>query len=186
MVLRHVISLLSWSQDCDNNEVITFCDVITINQLDSEKKNVPFRVSFDILDSQHVTQKGEFMVDSGFCDGPETVKTRSKWKNTRTTFLQNNNGRASFGLSIRINTAKSTELTSELYRILRESTNDTSVQVTLLGNQTSQLESHRILGFEVEVQVESLCPVQIPFFDISFLSEDQCWRQERVSVFRQG
>lgn len=172
---------ISWSQDCDNNEVLTFCDVITINQLDSVKKNVPFRVSFNILDSQHVTQKGEFMVDSGFCDGPETVKARSKWKNTRATFLQSTNGRASFGLSIRIDTDKSTELTSELYRILRDATGDPSVRITLLGNQTSHLESHRILGFEVEVQVESLCPVQIPFFDISFLSEDQCWRQRDIN-----
>lgn len=173
---------ISWSQNCENNEVLTLCNVITINQLNSAKKNVPFRVSFDILDRQHRTHRGEFMVDSGTCDGPETVKTtRSKLENTRTTFLRTKNGRASFGLSILINTGKSTELTSELPHILRNTTGDPSVQVTLLGNQTSQLESHRILGFEVEVQIEPLCPVQIPFFDISFLSEDQCWRQRDIN-----
>ncbi|CBY09065.1 unnamed protein product [Oikopleura dioica] len=168
---------ISWYRDCDNNEVLTFCNVVAINQLNSTK-NVPFRVSFSILDSQHLTQNEEFTVDSGSCDGPETVKSILKWENMRTTFLHTKTSRASFGLSIFINTGKSHELISELYRILRNSTGDSSVQVTLLGNQTSQLESHSILGFEVEVHV---CPVQIPLFDISFLSEDQCWRQRDIN-----
>ncbi|CAG5098131.1 Oidioi.mRNA.OKI2018_I69.XSR.g15396.t1.cds [Oikopleura dioica] len=177
---------IRWSLKCENNDVLTFCGDISINLRESKEKYVPF----DIRDVQRLTKKEEFTVDSSSCYSAEAVKNKSLTTDSglllnlkTTTISYTQNERASFGISIVIQREKSAEkdFLEKLSSLIQKTTNDGSARVTLLGNQSAALESHRTLGFEVDVRAEPLCPTQIPFFDLSFLAGDQCWRQRDIN-----